>query len=203
MQSALAAAITITAITKANPAVVSWSAGTDPVNGDFVVLAVQGMNQLNGRVIRAANVNGAGNTMELEGVDSTLFNTFTSGTFQVITFGATFNVFTDVNVSGGDFDFIDTTTIHDNAKSQIPNLPNPSTFSFTALWDPADTGLVAAKAVSDNQSQRAFRLTWSSGYKYLFSGYLGAGLAPTGGAGDKVTTPVVITAFGVGTAYST
>jgi hypothetical protein len=203
MQSALAAAVTISGITKANPAVVSYASGTDPVNGDYVYVLAQGMSQVNGRVFRCANVNGAGNTFELEGVDSTLFGTFTSGTFQVITFGTTFNVFSDVSVSGGDFDFLDSTLIHDLAKSQIPNQANATVFNFTAVWDPADAGLIAAKNASDNQAQRAFRITWPNGYKYLFTGYVGANLAPAGSAGDKVTTPVAVTAFGTGTAYAT
>jgi hypothetical protein len=81
IQSALAAAISITAITKANPGVATYS-GVDPVNGDYAILRVQGMHQLNKRVVRFANVNGAGNTVELEGIDTTLFDTFTSGTLK-------------------------------------------------------------------------------------------------------------------------
>ena len=58
IQSALAAAISITAITKANPGVATYS-GADPVNGDYAILKVQGMHQLNKKVVRFANVNGA------------------------------------------------------------------------------------------------------------------------------------------------
>ena len=69
---------------------------TDPVNGDFVVLTVVGMHQVNGRVFRVANVNGAGNTFELEGENTTAYDTFTSGTAEVITFGTTAATFTGV-----------------------------------------------------------------------------------------------------------
>jgi hypothetical protein len=53
-------------------------------------------------VFRIANVNGAGNTFELEGVDSTNYDTFTSGTFQVITFGNNFGTIREVSASGGE-----------------------------------------------------------------------------------------------------
>ena len=76
MQSALAAADTISGITKANPGVVTaTSHGLS--NGDYVFLSVSGMHQLNDRVVRVANV--ATNTFELEGVDTSAFDTFSSG----------------------------------------------------------------------------------------------------------------------------
>lgn len=201
VQSALAAAITISGITKANPGVVSYT-GTDPSNGDYVILTVQGMYQLDGRVVRVANVNGAGNTFELEGVDTTSFDTFSSGTFEVITFGTTLSTLTGLTASGGDFDFEDITTIHDSIRRQVPGLPNPSTYSFDSIWDVADAGLVALKTASDNQAKRAVRFTFANGQKMLLTGYIGATLLPTGSAQEVVKTAVVITADGKPTVYS-
>lgn len=199
MQSALAAAKTITAITKASPAVAT-STAHGYTNGQEIKLTINGMVQLDGRVLRVANVTAT--TFDLEGVDSTLFDTFTSGTAELVTFGTSYNVFTEVNGSGGDFSFIDTTTIHGTVKSQVPGVANPITFTFGALWDPADAGLVAAKVASDSKAQRCFKITWPSGRRALFVGYVGAALAPGGSAQDKVVTQVVITAFGALTAYA-
>lgn len=202
MQSALAMALTISGITKANPGVVSYT-GTDPVNGDYVLLAIQGMYQLDGKVVRCANVNGAGNTFELEGVDTTAFDTFSSGTAQVITFGTSITTATTINASGGDFEFIDTTTIHDNVKKNIPGAANPATFTFDNIWDVSDAGLVAMKAASDSQAQRSFKFTFGTGGQIMvFAGYVGATLLPTGQAQQLVTTPAAITMFGTPTYYS-
>ena len=63
VQSALAAADTISAITKANPAVVTATAH-GLANGDWVSLDVLGMHQLDKSVCRVANV--TANTFELE-----------------------------------------------------------------------------------------------------------------------------------------
>jgi autotransporter adhesin len=202
IQSSLATAVTLTGITKANPGVLSWSTGTDPTNADYIVLSSQGMYEVDGRVFRVANVNGAGNTAELEGENTTSYTTFTSGSFQVITFGTTLSTLTGLQASGGDFDFIDTTTIHSNVRTQIPGAASPATYSFESIWDPADSGLVALKAASDSQALRAIRFTFASGAKVVFNGYVGATLLPTGSAGDKVVTNVTITMFGRPTTYS-
>lgn len=201
MQSALATAVVITGISKASPGVVSYT-GTDPANGDYVLLDVEGMYQLDGRVVRVANVNSAGNTFELEGVDTTLFDTFVSGSAQVLTFGINLTTAINMTGSGGDFDFIDVTTVHDTNKKQIPGLPNPATYTFDNIWDVADTALIAMKNASDNQQQRAMRFTFANGQKMVFVGYIGASLLPGGSAQDKVTTSVTITMFGKPTYYA-
>jgi len=200
MQSALAGADTITGITKANPGVVT-SASHGLANGDYVFLEVQGMHQLNGRVVRVANQ--ATNTFELEGVDTTSFDTFSSGTAKAVTFGTSITTAADISASGGDFDFIDTTTIHDNTRTQIPGTANPLAYTMNQNWDAADAGQAAMKTASDAQAQRAFKFTFGTGGPIMvFAGYVGFSGAPTGSAQDKVVSPAVITAFGSPTYYS-
>lgn len=202
VQSALATALTITAITKANPGVVTYT-GTDPSNGDYLLLKVQGMSQVDYKVVRAANVNGGGNTFEMEGVDSSTYDTFSSGTAEVITFGTTLSVVSGLSSSGGDFNQIDVTTIHDSVNKQIPGNANATSFNLTCNWDPADAGLIALKAAADAKAVRCVKFTFADSTKYLFAGYIGCTLSPTGSAQQKVETPVVITAYGRPTAYAT
>jgi len=199
VQSALAAAKTITAITKASEGVVS-STAHGYSNGDYVLLTVQGMYQLDGVVARVSSV--AADSFTLEGIDTTLYETFTSGTAEEITFGTSLTSATSINASGGDFEFIDTTTIHDNVKKQIPGLPSPGTFTMDLFWDLADAALIALKAASDNQLQRAVRFTFANGQKVVFIGYVGASGLPTGGAQEVVKTSVVITMFGKPQVYA-
>ncbi|PIQ26131.1 phage tail protein [bacterium (Candidatus Blackallbacteria) CG18_big_fil_WC_8_21_14_2_50_49_26] len=194
MQSALAAADIITSITKANPGVAT-SVAHGMNNGDYVLLSIQGMHQLNDRVARIANK--TVDTFELEGIDTTLFDTFSSGTSEALTFGTSITSATSVSASGGGFDFIDTTTIHSNAKTQIPGLPAAATFSFENIWDVADAGLLAMKTASDAQAKRAFKFTFGTGGQIMvFAGYVGANLLPGGSAQGLVTTSTVITMNG-------
>jgi hypothetical protein len=206
MQSALAAAKTITGITKAAPGVVS--ATHDFANGDYVKLTISGMWQLNGRVFRCCNVVGT-STFQLEdvsggtGISTASFETFTSGTAEKITFGTSITTATSMNAAGGNFSMIDTTTIHGNQKSQIPGLPDSMSMTFDNLWDPSDAGQAAMKTASDAQAQRAFKFTFGTGGKIMaFNGYVGFAGAPAGSAQDKVTTQAVITAEGTPTYYS-
>ena len=201
MQSAIASAVTISAITKASPGVVTTGTAHGYSNGDIVYLSVQGMYQLDGKVARITSASGS--TFTLEGIDTTLFDTFTSGSVQKLTLGTSITTATTINASGGDFDFIDTTTIHANQRSQIPGLPNPATFTFDNIWDVSDAGLLAMKAASDNQTIRAFVFTFGTGgQKMYFAGYVGASLIPTGSAQGLVTTQTTITAYGTATYYA-
>lgn len=199
MQSALATAVTITALTNASPGVAT--AANTFVNGDYVLLTVQGMTQVNGRVFRVSAA--AAGAFTLEGENTTSYGVFTSGSAQKITFGTTLGTVKGLSSSGGDFNFIDTTTIHDNIATQIPGLASAISYQFENIWDVADAGLIAMKSASDLKAQRAFRFTFSDGGKMVFNGYVGATLVPGGNAQDLVTTSSTLTLYGTPTYYAT
>jgi hypothetical protein len=199
IQSALAAADTITAITKADPGVVSATAHAI-TDGAFVKVLAQGMFQVDSRVFRVDAP--TTDAFTLEGEDTTLYDTFQSGTAEAITYGISMTTATGLTASGGDFDFIDVTTIHDNIRKQVPGLASPAVYTFENLWDPTDPALIALKEASDNQAQRAIKFTFAGGQIVVFNGYVGATLLPAGSAQDKVVTQVVITMFGRPTIYA-
>lgn len=200
MESAKAAPKTISAITQANPGVVTSNAH-GYANGNIVWLLVQGMYQLNERPVRVASQ--TPNTFELEGIDTTLFPAFSSGTAELVTLGTSITSATDINASGGDFELIDTTTIHAGQRSQIPGLPNASSFSFDNIWDVSDAGLLAMKAAGEAQAQKVFLFQFGAGgQKFYFGGYVNASLLPTGQAQQLVKTPAVITMNGFSTVYA-
>lgn len=202
VQSALAAAVTLTGITKANPGVLSWSSGSDPANGDYLYLSnLGGMYQMDEKIVRGANLNGAGNTIEAEGVDTTLFDTFSSGQFQVVTFGTSLTIALDFSGGGGDFEQIDITTVHDRVRKQIPGAANPINYNGSCIWDPNDAGFKALKAASDAKAKRAMRLTFANGRIAVFTGYIGFTGLPTGQSQNRVETPLVVTMFGTPTYY--
>ena len=200
LQSVIGTALTISGITAANPGVVT-SAGHGLTDGDYVYLAILGMYQLNEKVVRVKDIDT--NTFKLDGVDTTSFDAFTSGTAQKLTFGTSVTTALTVNGSGGEFDFIDTTTIHQNTKTQIPGLPSAISYQFSHIWDATDAGLLAMKAASDTQSKRAFKFTFGNGGKILtFAGFVGCSMLPGGQAQGLVTTSAVITMNGTPTYYA-
>ena len=190
VETARASVQQITGITKASPAVVTY-VGTDPANGDFIHLKdLVGMVELNDQVLRVANVNAGGNTLELEGVDSTLFQTFTAGSMQVLTFGVSMTTVQDVNSGGGDFQFADLTTIHDTLQKRIPTTASPFTMTLGCLFNPADGAHIELNKANDSKSVRAVKVRWASGHKASWLAYVGASGIPTGQAQGVVKTNV-------------
>lgn len=202
MQSAIGAAITVSAITKASPGVVTTGTTHGLAAGDYVLISSNGMLQVNNRIFRVGSSGLTTTAFQLEGEDTTLYDTFTSGTVKKITYGTTFSTLLDCSVSGGEFAEIDTTTIHDTIATNIPGLPSGLVVTSNSIWDVSDAALIAAKQASDVQGLRAFRFTFQNGQKFLLNGYIGATLSPAGSAQEKVTTSIKITANGGSTTYA-
>jgi hypothetical protein len=198
VQSALGSALTISAITQANPPVVT-STAHGLANGDFVVLDVQGMFQLDSVVARVANV--AANTFELEGIDGSAFNTFTSGTAREVTFGYSMTNVVDVNASGGEPEFADITTIHQSIRTRVPVLTSPLTFSMTGLFDPSDDAMQELARATRAITERAIQFEFSNGNVMVFNSYPSAPGVPTGSAQQAVQTPITLECQGLPTIY--
>lgn len=195
-QSAIGAALAISAISKGANAEVT-TAEALPANGTYVLLEVTGMNQVNRRLFK---VSGSGSGKFSIGVNSTAFGTFSTGTFRVITFGLAFNSLRDIQSSGGDPVFEDTTTIHDADDTQAIVSSSPQSFSATADWDPTDATLIACNGAFINRSPLGFRFADPDGSEYLFYAYVNAPLNPTV-SGKKKVTPLSLSLRASGTAY--
>lgn len=201
IETATGSAITITGITKASPAVCSFSSGTI-ANGDYVKLSVVGMTELHKRVFRVANVV-ASTSFELEGVDSTSFETFVSGTAEVLTFGVSMTTVQEVNSSGGEFEFADLTTIHDTIRRRAPTVASPFSLALNCIFTPEDAAHIELSAANDTKTERGVRIRWPSGRKALFQAYVGASGIPTGSAQEVVRTNVSFEGQGKPTFYAT
>ena len=206
MESTTGATKTITGITLASATI---TATHDFAAGDYVKFTnVGGTIEINGRAFRVKSVSTTVSFV-LEGpvagstLDMTAFGTWTSGgTITKITYGTSLGTAKGLSASGGDYNFIDTTTIHDKVATQIPGLASPISYTFENIWDVADAALLAMKAASDAKLQKAFKFTFADGAIMIFNGYVGATLLPGGNAQDLVTTQSVMTLFGAPTYYT-
>lgn len=196
LQSALGAAQTITAITKASNGQVTTS-GTLPTNGQYVLLEVAGMKELNFCIVKVSGATGSNFTI---GQDTTLFGTFTSGTFKVLTFGLAFTGLREPNASGGDAVKEDTTTIHDSSDTEAIVGTTAQGRSFTHDWEPTNAALVACANASAVNSPLAVREVDPDGSEYLYYATVSAPLAPTV-SGLKKVTPISFSLKGRGIAY--
>lgn len=193
MQTALAAAVTVTAITAGTTATVTAEAHGFS-NGDYILLTTNGMQEMNNTVHRVSA--SSTDSFVLEGQDTTGFEAFISGTARKITFGASFGTITQLSSSGGDFGQLDTTTIHVARGSQIPGVANALSYTLESFWDISDAALKECREASIRQEQRAYLFTFASGQKMAFAGYVGYSGAPQGQAQQIITSPLVLTVQG-------
>lgn len=202
VQTALAAAVSITAVTKASPGVVTYGGAVHPANGEYIAVTANGMHQINDRILRIANVNTTAKTFELEGEDTTSYDTFINGSYQIVTFGASFNSVQTISPSGGDYEKADITTIHDSVRKNVPTIAAPLTLAMTNYFDLTDPGFVECNKAYKAKAKRAIRVRFGSGAKMVMMGYVGAAGVPTGQAQGVVQTPVSIEAQNLPTVYA-
>ena len=199
MESAIAAAKTISGITKAAPGVIS-STAHGFANGDNVLLEIQGMVELHGYLCKVvstatdtfqvADVNGT------TGIDTTLFSTFTSGTAKKVTLGISITGVQDFNFVGGEIKVEDTTTVNDTQDTQIVVGATAQSADMTMQWDPASSAQQAMIAAFKTRANKGFKVLWPDGAFTMWYGTVGYTGAPGGGKQGVTTSPAKITMLG-------
>ncbi len=199
MESAIAAAKTISGITKAAPGVIS-STAHGFANGDNVLLEIQGMVELHGYLCKVvstatdtfqvADVNGT------TGIDTTLFSTFTSGTAKKVTLGTSITGVQDFNFAGGEIKVEDTTTVNDTQDTQIVVGATAQSADMTMQWDPASSAQQAMIAAFKTRANKGFKVLWPDGAFTMWYGTVGYTGAPGGGKQGVTTSPAKITMLG-------
>jgi hypothetical protein len=205
MESAIAAAKTISAITNANPGVLS-STAHGYSNGDIVLLEVQGMTELHGRLFKVnaittdsfklAAVDGSAS------IDTTNYGIFTSGTAKKLTLGTTITGVADFSPSGGDIKTVPTTTVNDTVDTEIVVGATAMSYGLTMQWDPANAAQQAMIAAFQTRANKGFKVMWPDGAFVLFYGTVGYTGAPGGGNQAVTTSPAKISMLGPLTNYA-
>lgn len=191
MQSALAAADTITGISNASEGVITvantYSAG------DVVVLdGIVGMAKLNGLAVRVKSPSGTQFTAE--GLDTTNFGTYVSGgTAQEVTTFLEFDNVTNLSLPDDPPEELTVTTIHDNEQKIEFGLEAASKGSFSTLADPLHATSVEIGVARAANTRRAFRVTLLSGYVAVFNAFVAGGRGIDGAAGQAATGTVSLT----------
>ena len=198
VQSALGTAQTVTAISKASPGVVSHD-GASLTDGDYVLMSASGMVQLDDRVVRADSPSVSPGEFNLEGIDTTNYGTFVSGSFQPITFGTSLGTIREVVTSGGEPEYEDTSVVHRRVRTQTPTVTSPFTVTMTSKWDPSDAALLLLLAASEVNAERCVRVTLSDGSKFTFNATVVCTMLPQGQFPGLVTTQIVFSAKGLNT----
>lgn len=202
LQSAIAAAKTITAVTNdATGTFTSTAHGF--VNGEIVLLELLGMTEVNNRLFEVMGV--TANTFALESVDgvtainTTSYGVFSSGTAKKITLGTSITGVSGFSPSGGDIKFLDTTTVHDTEDKQITAGSTALSYNLTFQWDPADAAQAAMLDTSRLGASKAFRILWPNNTYAMFYGTVGYNGAPGGDNQGITTTNAAVALSGTAT----
>lgn len=200
MESAIGTATNITAVTKAAPGVFS-ATGHTFVNGDAILLDVQGMVEINGLLASVVNVV-ASTSFQIAGVDgvtgmdTTLFSTFSSGTARKVTLGTTITGVQDFTFAGGEIKTVDTTTVNDVVDTQIVVGASAQSADMVMQWDPSSTAQKAMIDAFKTRANKGFKVVWPDGANVKFYGTVGYTGAPGGGKQGVTTSPAKITMLG-------
>lgn len=181
---ATAAAKTITAATKANPIKLTITAHGLAEGTPVVISAIVGMTEANGKagVVRVVDAN----NVEIPGVDSTNFSTYTSGGSLTPTQVQVGN-FISWSGLNGQASVIDCTDLDSTAKESKPGLMDNGTFDIQVQVNDTDNGQqVLRSSLAATGPLTTFLLTFKNGKTRTFSAYVTS--APEQGGVDTIIT---------------
>lgn len=192
IQTALAASKTITAISKVSEAVITCT--HDFSVGDYILIeSVGGMTQINDRVVRVKSVSTTVSFVA-EGINSTNWTTYVSGgTAKKITFGASFDNITQLELPDAAPDEVDVTSIHDDERQIVFGHDASQKGTLSLIANPLATAVVEVQTASAANARRALLVTLSSGQKALMNGFVSGGAGFSGGVGAAGTSQISLT----------
>lgn len=185
----LAAAIAITALSNANPAVASTV--TPPANGDIVVLN-SGWTNINEGVYRASNVVAA-TSFKLEGVDTTDVVRYPAtegvGAFQKASAFVSLSQVRDVAMSGGDQNYYQFQYVEDEGgrQRQSPTFKGAMSMKIEMDYDPSLPWYDALITVDRLKVPCVLRETLPAGDVIYYVGILAFNKVPTKGINQNMT----------------
>lgn len=191
------AAKTVTGVTKAVPPVVTSTAHglAEGTIGYFDTAA--GMDELLGQAVSVDAT--ASNTFDAEGLDSTNFGTFTSGTVTPVATWLTLSTATSYEIPEGAADELDATTLLDRIKQTETGLMAAQNVQISKLSDMQLPALAIVRAAALNGGYIVVRITLSNGERRVFRGQpglpgesLGLGALANSGFGIKVKGQVLM-----------
>lgn len=163
----LAAALTVTAVSRASQAVVT--ATNTLTNGDWVMFGpVDGMFELSYLTARVTSVSGTQFT--LEGIDSTNWGTWISGNCQRVTTWSTLGQASSVDFGAPGVDELDVTSLLDVTKMKLAGLVDQPTVTMQLFTDYAVTVQTAIDGYAYAGTVVPWRFRKASGQLRGFAG---------------------------------
>lgn len=193
------AAKTVTAVSKAVPPVVTSTAHALAEGTVGYFDTVVGMDELLGQAVSVDAT--ATNTFNAEGLDSSTYGTFASGTVTPVATWLTLSSATSYSIPEGAADELDKTTMMDRIKQTEAGLLAAQTVQLSKFSDMQLPAMAIVRAAALNNGHILVRITLSNGERRIFRGQpglpgeeMGVGALATSGFGIKVVGQVLFVA---------
>ena len=179
IQSGLGSALTVSAVTNANPAVCT-STAHGLSDGDLVVFT-SGWSKLTNRIFRVASSDT--NSFALEGIDTTDTDRYPAGagigSVKEITGWTQIQQVLNTATEGGEQQYATFQFLEDDFEQRIPTNKSAPGFNVTVADDPTLAGYQAAVAANEDGVARAVRVRNKNGSIALFYSYVGVNVVPS------------------------
>ncbi|MCF5715168.1 phage tail protein [Pseudomonas tremae] len=200
--SAYGAAIPVTALSNANPAVAT-AAAHGLSDGDIIAVT-SGWTRLNDRATRVSK--SLSGTFALENINTTNVQPYPAGSglgsVRKVTSFVEVPQITEVNTSGGDQQFLTFGFLADDDDRQMPTTKNPISMSFTVADDPDLPYVAIVEAADDDKQTRVLRLNLPGGSSIVYNAYVSITTTPTLGRNNLMTRVITLSLAGRPTRYS-
>ena len=198
------AGTTITAISNANPALVTATHSLSV--GDYVVIE-SGWGLLDQRVCRVGTVNTTV-SFTLEGVNTTDTTKYPAtggvpGTFREITVWSVLTQVKGMSASGGAQQFADITSITDTVKKQIPTIKDAVNMTIDVFDDPALAWYTDVTVADDARAPYGLLMTFANGSKLVANAYWSLLKVPTITTNEALMTQIALSYAAEPLRYST
>lgn len=189
LSQAIAAAVAITNITNADPAVALTA--TPPADGDIVVID-SGWVELQDTVARADGVVAA-TSFQLEGIDTTDTVRFPAGeglgAYRIASSFLSLSQVRDVTMEGGEQDFFEFQYVEDKSskKRRVPTSKSPDGMAITLDYDPNLAWYNALIEMDRTKEPVVLRETLPNGDVIYYYGYVSFNKVPSKVLNENMT----------------
>ena len=201
--SAYGTSVTVTAISNAGTAVAT--AGTGVGTAGEIVELTTGWDRANGRLFRIQSVSG-GTAYALEGFDSSSTSDYPSGSgagsMRKLSTWTSITQVQSVASSGGDIQFVDTTSLADFTQKQIPNTRSPNQITFTVFDDPSLEYFATVRSVSESRTPTGLRVVLPGGSPFYANGYWSLQSVPNLTSNQAITLNIDFSTLAEPTRYA-
>lgn len=188
----LGAAKPFTAISNANPAVVT-AAANGLANGDVLVVT-SGWAKLNGRPARV--IAAADDSFSLENVNTINVSSFPAGsgagTFQVATDWTQIAQITEPAANGGEQQFLTYGFLEDEDDRQLPTTKSASSMTLPVADDPSKDFVAIVEEADEDKEPRLIRANLPGGSKIYYYAYVSITATPTLSRNNIMTRTITL-----------